>query len=32
MMADDYDEANIAHAASFMSVVMDPDFDADCPF
>ena len=32
MMADDFDEANIAHAASFMSVVMDPDFDADCPF
>ena len=32
MMADDFDEANIARAASFMSVVMDPDFDADCPF
>lgn len=32
MMADDFDEANIARAASFMSVVMDPDWDADCPF
>jgi hypothetical protein len=32
MMADDFDEANIARAASFMSVVMDPDFDADWPF
>ena len=31
MMADDFDEANIARAASFMSVVMDPDWDADCP-
>ncbi|MCY1672608.1 hypothetical protein OVA07_16540 [Novosphingobium sp. SL115] len=25
MMADDFDEANIARAASFMSVVMDPE-------
>jgi hypothetical protein len=32
MMADDFDEANIARAASFMSVVMDPEWDADCPF
>lgn len=32
MMANDFDEANIARAASFMSVVMDPDWDADCPF
>ena len=32
MMADYFDEANIARAASFMSVVMDPDWDADCPF
>ena len=32
MMADDFDEANIAGAASFMSVVMDPEWDADCPF
>ena len=31
-MADDSDEANIARAASFMSVVMDPEWDADCPF
>lgn len=30
MMADDFDEANIARAASFMSVVMDPEWDADC--
>ena len=32
MMADDFDEANIARAASFMSVIMDPEWDADCPF
>ena len=32
MMADDFDEANIARAASFISVVMDPEWDADCPF
>ena len=32
MMADDFDESNIARAASFMSVVMDPEWDADCPF
>ena len=32
MMADDFDEASIARAASFMSVVMDPEWDADCPF
>ena len=32
MMADDFDEANIARAASFMSVVIDPEWDADCPF
>lgn len=32
MMADDFDEANIARAASFMSVVMDPEWDAECPF
>ena len=32
MMADDFDEANIARAASFMSVGMDPEWDADCPF
>lgn len=32
MMADDFDEANIARAASFMSVVMDPEWDTDCPF
>lgn len=32
MMADDFDEANIARAASFMSVVMDPEWDVDCPF
>ncbi len=32
MMADDFDEANIARAASFMSVVMDPEWDANCPF
>jgi len=32
MMADDFDEANIARAASFMSVVMDPEWDAGCPF
>ena len=32
MMADDFDEANIARAASFMNMVMDPDWDADCPF
>ena len=32
MMADDFDEANIARAASFMSVVMYPEWDADCPF
>ena len=31
MMADDFDEANIARAASFMSVVMDPEWD-DIPF
>lgn len=32
MMADDFDEASIARAASFLSVVMDPEWDADCPF
>ena len=32
MMADDSDEANIACAARFMSVVMDLEWDADCPF
>ena len=32
MMADDFDEANIARDAIFMSVVMDPECDADCPF
>ena len=32
MMADDFDESNIARAASFMSVVMDPEWDAECPF
>ena len=32
MMADDFDEASIARAASFMSVVMDPEWDAECPF
>lgn len=32
MMADDFDEANIARAASFMSVVMDAEWDDDVPF
>ena len=31
-MADDFDEENIARAASFMSVLMDADWDDDCPF
>lgn len=32
MMADDFDEANIARAASFMSVVVDAEWDDDVPF
>lgn len=32
MMADDFDEANMARAASFMSIVLDAEWDADCPF
>lgn len=32
MMADDFDEANVARAASFMSVVMDAEWDDDVPF
>jgi hypothetical protein len=32
MMADDFDEANIARAASFMSVVMDAEWDDEIPF
>ena len=32
MMADDFDEANIARAASFMSVVMDPEWDDEVSF
>lgn len=32
MMADDFDEANIARAASFMSVVMDPEWDDEVQF
>lgn len=32
MMADDFDEANIARAAGFMSVIMDTEWNADCPF
>ena len=31
-MADDFDEENIARAASFMSLLVDADWDDDCPF
>lgn len=32
MMADDFNEPNIARAASFMSLVMDAEWDDDVPF
>lgn len=32
MMADEFDEANIARVASFMSIVMDAEWDDDVPF